>query len=496
MKKCEFMPFIEYINAGYAGMLTAHLNMPAVDDSGKPTSMSEKAINKLLVEEMGFEGLIFTDALTMEGAIVEGSRSVAALKAGNDVILMPMNPPTEIEAIKKAVETGEISQKSIDERCKKMLRYKYALGANEFKPVDIAILEQTAFCPYTELLNRKLTAASITVLKNENNILPLKELDKKNIAVVSLGDTKGVNSIFQERCEKYSKTQKLAYIKGSIPEILLNKLKPYNTVIVGIFNSDEAYVKMLESITNQCRNVIPVFFTSAYSATKFKKGIDNSQSTVIAWGTDELAQDYAAQTIYGGNAAKGVCSITITGVAKPGDGIHYEATRLGYTVPEEVGVSSDMLKKMDKLANKCLRTGAFPGCQIVVARKGKIIADLNYGIQDYESGIPVTSMFAFVTGTKKNFTVSRLVKFMAETATEMEIIKEVLYENGSFSDTHLAFLEQKGFATQYTRESAKSFAEYKRLQRVGEASRGTDQDYRGREEHGSGHRQASGAKCQ
>lgn len=391
LEKCEFAPFVDYINAGHGGMLTAHLNMAAVDDSGTPTSMSKKAINDLLIEKMGFEGLIFTDALTMDGAVVEGSRSVAALKAGNDVILMPMNPPAEIAAVKNAVENGEITQKSIDERCKKVLRYKYALNVHNSKPIDIAVLQKATHSPNAELLNRKLTAASITVLKNDENVLPLKALDKKNIAVISLGDTKGVTSKFQERCEMYSKTEKFAFMKGVMPELFLKKLKPYNTIIVGIYNDDDVYVKMLESITAQCENVIPVFFTSPYASTKFKNGISASKTVVIAWGTDEFAQDYAAQTIYGGNGAKGKCPITIAGVAKPGDGVTYEATRLGYTVPEEVGVSSNMLAKMDKLANKCLRAGAFPGCQIVVARRGKIIANLNYGMHDYESGIPVTT---------------------------------------------------------------------------------------------------------
>ena len=412
LEKCEFKPFVDYINAGYAGMLTAHLNMPAVDASGAPTSMSEKAINELLVKKMGFEGLIFTDALSMEGAVIEGSRSVAALKAGNDVLLMPKNPPVEIEAIKEAVKNGEITQKSIDERCKKMLRYKYVLGAHETKPVDIAVLEKTAYCPNTELLNRTLTAASITVVKNEGNLLPVKALDKKNIAVVSLGDTKGVTSMFQDRCEMYSKTGKFAYIKGAMLSALLDKLKDYNMVIVGVYNADEAYVKALEAITAQCDNVVPVFFTSPYAASKFKAGVSASEAAVIAWGTDELAQDYAAQTIYGGNGAKGVCPITIEGVAQVGDGVKYEATRLGYTVPEEVGVSSEMLTKIDRLANRCLRAGAFPGCQIVVARKGKVICNKAYGMHDYETGTPVTvnTLYDLASVSKATGTLPGIMK--------------------------------------------------------------------------------------
>lgn len=391
LEKCEFAPFVDYINAGYGGMLTAHLNMTAVDDSGKPTSFSEKAINELLVEKMGFEGLIFTDALSMEGAVVDGSRCVAALKAGNDVLLMPKNPPVEIEAVKEAVKNGVITQAMVDERCKKMLRYKYALGAHERKYVDIAELEKAAHSPEGELMKRTLTAASITVLRNEGDILPIKSLDTANIAVVSLGDMNGVNSMFQDRSEMYCRVGRFAYIKGAMLDVLLKKLKPYDTVLVGVYSDDDAYVKALEAIAGQCENVVPVFFSSPYSAAKFKNGIAHSKAAVVAWGADELAQDYAAQTIFGGNGAKGTMPITIEGVAVVGDGVKYEATRLGYTIPEEVGVSSAMLTKMDRFAKKCMRAGAFPGCQVVVARRGKVIANLNYGVHDYESGIPVTT---------------------------------------------------------------------------------------------------------
>ncbi len=391
LELCELKPFADYIEKGFGGMLTAHLNVPAIDASGKPASLSPAVVNQLLVKKMGFEGLIFTDALSMKGAVTEGSRCVAALKAGNDVLLMPENPPVEIAAVMAAVKKGELSQKVINRCCKKMLRYKYVLGVLNSKPIDVSVLEKTAFSPETELLNHRLTAASITVLKNQAELLPFKALDKKNIAVISLGDTKGVTSMFQDRCEMYSKTGKFAYMKGAMLDVMLKKLKPYDTVIVGVYNADDDYVKALEAIASQCENVVPAFFTSAYDVAKFKTGIDKCKSLVIGWSADELAQDYAAQTIYGGNAAKGVSPITIAGVAKPGDGISYDAVRLGYTIPEEVGVSSEMLNKIDRLANRCLRAGAFPGCQVVIARRGKVICNKSYGMIDYETGIPVTT---------------------------------------------------------------------------------------------------------
>ena len=121
--------------------------------------------------------------------------------------------------------------------------------------------------------------------------------------------------------------------------------------------------------------------------------------------------------------------------------------------------------------------------------KGEAIIEVN---KKPHTTLDVDNVFVFVKGTKNNFEITKVVKFAAETETEMEIIKERLYERRSFSDTHLAFLEQQGFAAQYTRESSKTFDEYQRLQSSRKASRGTNQDNRGRTKYRSGYSLAIG----
>ncbi len=126
---CELVPFRRFIDAGLSGILTAHLLVPAIDGGKAPTSLSPECINNVLREQLDFRGLIFTDALNMKGAnsLLKGSVCVNALLAGNDVLLMPENISDEIVAIKEAVKNGKLSQSIIDERCKRILRYKYAL---------------------------------------------------------------------------------------------------------------------------------------------------------------------------------------------------------------------------------------------------------------------------------------------------------------------------------------------------------------------------------
>jgi beta-N-acetylhexosaminidase len=123
---CELAPFRKYINAGLSGVLVGHLYVPAIDKREIPSSLSEKYVNELLVGKMKFNGLIFTDALNMKGALSSSSASICvqALKAGDDLLLAPLNLDSEVAAIKAAVANGTLSQDLIDEKCKKMLRYK------------------------------------------------------------------------------------------------------------------------------------------------------------------------------------------------------------------------------------------------------------------------------------------------------------------------------------------------------------------------------------
>ncbi|MBQ9820591.1 MAG: hypothetical protein IJM58_00540, partial [Muribaculaceae bacterium] len=172
---CELVPFRKFIDAGLSGILTAHLLIPAIDGGKAPTSLSSSCVATLLRDELDFDGLIFTDALNMKGAtqLLNGSPCVNALLAGNDVLLMPDNIGDEINAIKAAIANGKISQNVIDERCKKILRYKYALGLTERQHVNTTNLASDVNSQRAEVLKRQLTAGSITVIKNNYNILPI-----------------------------------------------------------------------------------------------------------------------------------------------------------------------------------------------------------------------------------------------------------------------------------------------------------------------------------
>ncbi len=137
LSSVELPPFQTLIDRGVDGIMTAHLDVPALDTlTGLPTSLSPLVIRDLLLDSLGFEGLVFTDALTMAGAadpVPPGTREVAALRAGNDVLLFPSEPSLVLDSIDAALERGELDTSRIDEACLKVLLAKQWM---EVEPVE------------------------------------------------------------------------------------------------------------------------------------------------------------------------------------------------------------------------------------------------------------------------------------------------------------------------------------------------------------------------
>ena len=413
LKMCEFVPFTQYINAGLSGMLTAHLYVPALFDEQVPSSLSGKVVTDLLKDEMGFNGLVFTDGLAMKGVTREKDVCVKALLAGNDVLLGPVNIAGEIASMKSAVATGRLPRALIDERCRKVLQYKYALGLSRRQQVDLKGLVADINSGGAEALCHKLWANAITVVKDDEALLPLKNLDKTRVAVLAMGGKGGLTSMFQNRCRMYAETGKFDFYDGTSVDKLAAELNEYDIVLVAVHSGDKKYASALDQLTQKVHGkVVSVMFTTAYAASRFAPALGRSAAVVMAYDNCDLAQDYAAQTIYGGNAATGKLPVSIAGVAKAGTGVTTSAVRLGYGVPEEVGVEADVEARIDSLVEVGLKTRAFPGCQVLVARHGKVVLNKAYGNIDYKSGRPVTvnTIYDLASVTKGTGTIAGVME--------------------------------------------------------------------------------------
>lgn len=384
----DLVPFTEYIKAGLSGIMVGHLNVPALDATGTPASLSNKITTGLLRQELGFEGLIFTDALDMKGAKVAGvNNCVQAFLAGADMLLASSSPVNDIIEFEKAVKSGEISKAEVERRCRKILAYKYALNLHNEKPVNTTDLQNKLNDAESESINRRLSEALMTVIFNKKSLLPIGDLTDKTIAVVNIGESK--DNVFAQFCRKYANVKSYFTKSSLFTTTTLADIKKHDIVIVGVF-TDKAWARNVFAQFDNTDNLIPVFFMNPYKMNKFGRSLTDAETLVLAYDDTPYIREYAAQAIFGGIDVNGHLPVNLKHIAPMGTGVGLKKTRLGYASPMTAGFTPNLEYRIDSIIKEGLKTKAFPGCQILVAKGGNIVIDKSYGMLDYINGIKVT----------------------------------------------------------------------------------------------------------
>lgn len=411
----ELYPFRRFIYEGFAGMMTGHLSVPALDATkNRPASLSPEIVNKLLKKELGFGGLCFTDALAMKGASTDkkDNPSVKALLAGNDVLLAPANPVTDFNAVKEAVDANVLDIKDIEEKCLKILRYKYITGLNNYSPIELKGLDERLNSPHAEWIAARLNADAVTLLKNDADLIPLKQLDKKKIAVLSIGNDTG--NPFQEMLNKYDSVACFSIgIRSTEAQIrqVYNQLAKYDVIICGVHTVRVPESEALRKLAKE-KEFVFSFFTIPYFCKSYSASIREAQAVIMAYESTPLAQNYAAQMIFGGIAAKGKLPVTIPGLYIAGTGLFTEKTRLGYHEAEEVGLNRNRLDVIDKIVREGLDEKAFPGCQVLVAKNGMVVYNKSFGTLGDSAEMPVgeTTVYDIASVSKAAGTLLAVMK--------------------------------------------------------------------------------------
>ncbi|MFO7658787.1 MAG: glycoside hydrolase family 3 N-terminal domain-containing protein, partial [Bacteroidales bacterium] len=314
----ELFPFKELIFGGVGGIMMAHLNVPALDPEGLYAStLSPVITDSLLKKELGFRGLVFTDAMNMGGIskhFKPVDANIMAIKAGNDVLLMPGEIAKTIAAIHKEIKKGEISEDDINSRCKKVLAAKFWLGLNTYEPVKPDSLVSDLNLPEYRLLNEKLTEASLTLVINKNLLLPLRRLDTLRIASVTIGGKK--NNEFCKKLNQFAPVSNY-YLSKESNEVIINKLyselSAYNLVIVGIHETDSRasrdygltvnVVNFIDSVVAKNKVVLNLF-ANPYALSYFKN-LNHLNGLIVSYIDTELTQHLSAQLIFGSVSATG-----------------------------------------------------------------------------------------------------------------------------------------------------------------------------------------------
>jgi beta-N-acetylhexosaminidase len=394
----ELYPYKKLIAGGLSSVMVAHLNVPSLEPRENiPSSVSSNIITGVLKQELGFKGLIFTDALNMKAASnfrKPGEIDLEAFLAGNDILLCPENVPVAQEKICQAIQDTLITDARMAYSVRKILKYKYRVGLNKFKPVEIPNLYADLNQTKNDALQYRLYENAITVLKNTNEILPVKELENKKIAYVKLGDD--VNTTFLSTLKKYTEvTEVIEPDKYCINE----KLKDFNLVIIGFHKSDKAWKKYdfttdelayLQEVA-QHNNVILDVLTKPYSLLPITD-FGEIEGVVMSYQNSDIAQEVSAELLFGAIPSKGKLPVSINSLFSVGDGLETQKLdRLGFTAPENVGMNPYVLSRIDNIANNAIAKKMTPGIQVLVARKGKVVYQKSYGNHDYENKVKVVN---------------------------------------------------------------------------------------------------------
>ncbi|PWJ54725.1 beta-glucosidase-like glycosyl hydrolase [Dyadobacter jejuensis] len=400
LKETDLYPYRRLIADSLMGVLSGHLYVPVLDNTPQlPSSLSTKVINGLLRKEMGFRGLVFTDAMNMRGVAKTGKApeiNLKALIAGNDVLLFPENVGETIARIKQAISKKEISEKIIDDKVKRILQGKYWAGLNHYEPIKIDGLYADLNQESSQALYKALCEASITLVKNDEELLPLPVDQKEELAVVSIGE-RSLSSTFNESVTSISPIPRYNFYDGpgSQQEIaeMLDHLAPYKTVIVGVqglssrpnrnYRVNPKAVSFISQLKGQGKKVVLCVFGPAYSLSYFPE-VD-ALLCANAGGAEQL--EIVPQMLFGETPTKGLLPVS-THAFKAGTGIKMHTTSenlMASSHPEKVGMSSKTLQKIESIAQDGISQKAFPGCQILVARQGKIVYNRQFGTLDYRT---------------------------------------------------------------------------------------------------------------
>lgn len=431
MDSVELYPYRELINHGLASIMAAHLNVPAMDPSGKPSSLSNKIIGEYLKKKLNFNGLVFTDALNMGGVAnkyAPGEVDVEALLAGNDILLFSMDVPIAILKIKEAIAAGKITELEINKRVFKILTAKSWMGLEVKKYVDPKLIIQDLNPASAEVLTRNIYSKAITVVKNRNHLIPVRDLGKKKIACITGGVNPGTE--FHKTLKYYAEVDHYSFGKISDAQ-LLSKLADYDLVIVGVYTSNanpwksfkvsgklRSFVKKL-ALQN---DIIVNLFANPYSLKYFPE-TEFAKSVMVSYQNHPAAESIAAQVIFGAQGSNGELPVSSTELYEMGFGLKTKSLkRLGYGIPEEVGLDALKLQKIDDLVKEAIRSRATPGCQVLVARRGKVVYQKAFGHHTYKKkrDVNLYDIYDLASITKMAASVPLLMKLTEEGKLDLD----------------------------------------------------------------------------
>lgn len=426
----EMYPFKQLLDTNLSSIMVAHLNVPALESkTNLPTSLSKNVVTGLIKEKLGFEGLIFTDALNMKGASnydEPGEIDLQAFLAGNDILLISEDIPEGIKNIKKAYIKDIITEERLAHSVKKILFAKYKSGLSESKFVETRQLFQDLNTTENDAIYMNAISNAVTLIKNNAGILPFKNISEQRLAYLKMGSEN--NSAFFEMLRNYSAVDSIS------ASLLLNEkidiAKNYDHLIIGHHTSDVSPWKSFKFTDKELVAIhelslkVPVIlvnFSSPYALSDIRSFV-NIDAILQTYQNSDLAQSAAAQALFGAKSLYGKLPVSINSLYPVGTGYSIETNgRLGYDFAENYKINQKFESKIDSIVKHAITQKMTPGAQVLIAKDGQIVYDKNFGFHTYQEKKPVTSHDVYDLASLTKILVSLPLFMEMEEAGKVDI---------------------------------------------------------------------------
>ncbi len=414
----ELYPFRKAIEAGVGGMMVGHLNVTSLDN--KAASVSHAVVTELLKNELHFSELVFTDALEMKGISSNPYVSAQALIAGNDMVLAPRNLKRELDGVLKAVKEGKITEDEINEKCRKVLTYKYAFGLDRRPVVAKEGVMARINKLYTNDLMNRIKTSAVTVIKDSDEMLPL-DLSLSGTVVLNVSSTLSETYPFYNQIND---TYPVTWLHANLDSLqyLKKKITPAQRIIVAVYTSKvDKYKKVLAELAKG-KPTILICFNSHKVLQKLDDVVAQSSAVVLAHSDDKPVQKFVAEMLLGNKRVDGRLSVDYNDEYKAGLGVVVDPDKPRRYKPEEFGMDSKELARIDSIAMYGIENGAYPGCHVLVWKNGYPVYNKCFGTHTYESDRKV-----------KENDLYDLASLTKTTATMLAVMK--LYDDGKLNLT-------------------------------------------------------------
>lgn len=422
----ESKPYQRLFDSGLNGLIATATTFPIFYSNVHLTKKNDYNSNSLSVlftgqwlkQKMNYNGLVMTDIRSIKQQTKkyrEGDAEALAFQAGNDVLMFSQNPGAAVKKIRKLIRKNEIYEQQLNNSLKKILSAKYdaRLWKKQILNTDNALLKINP--PAAALLNQQLQQSAITVVKNESQPLPVVSLDNKKFAYLSIDSTTAATSFYQT-LNKYVGFHQLAFNPQADQVDLLNELNDKSVIVIATFaTTSTEKITQLQQVLQPLKNSHHIIIADFGSAALWRNAHDFN-TVVTAYFSSPHTIQAMAEVIFGALPAQGRLPVAFSDAIPSGAGLSTPAIgRLVYSIPEGAGMDSRVLSKIDLIAREAIASKSTPGCQVLVARKGKVIYEKAFGTFSYEDTRPVTeeTIYDLASLTKVSATL-QAVMFLHE----------------------------------------------------------------------------------